>query len=113
VKSGIAGDLYVKVHVKPHPLFRREGQNLVMTLPVKLTDALLGTTASVESLEGKTLEVKIPPMKRAEELLRIRGKGIPSESSRGDLIIRLEVALPHKLSGKAKDAVEKLKGEGL
>lgn len=113
VKAGIAGDLYVKIHVKPHPVFRREGANLVMNLPVKLTDALLGTTVSIESLEGKTLEVKIPPMKRAEELLRVAGKGIPVEGGRGDLIIRLEVALPHKLSGKAKKAVEDLKNEGL
>jgi molecular chaperone DnaJ len=113
VKTGIAGDLYVKIHMKPHQLFRREGSNLVMDLPVKLTDALLGTVASIETLEGKTLEVKIPPMKRAEELLRVAGKGIPVQGGRGDLIIRLEVALPHKLSSKAKETVEKLKNEGL
>jgi len=113
IKAGTAGDLYVKVHVKPHPTFRRDGANLIMHLPVKLTDALLGTTVSIESLEGKTLEVKIPVMKRVEELLRVAGKGIPMEGSRGDLIIRLEVALPHKLSGKAKKSVEDLKSEGL
>ena len=119
VKGGVAGDLYVKVHVKPHPTFRRSGANLVMDLPVKLTDALLGTTTTIETLEGKLLEVKIPSMKRAEELLRVRGKGVPATSrgsrteSRGDLIIRLEVALPHKLSGKAKKSVEELKNEGL
>jgi molecular chaperone DnaJ len=113
IKAGIAGDLYVKVHVKPHAVFRRDGANLIMNLPVKLTDALLGTVVPVETLEGKTLEVKIPPMKRAEELLRVAGKGIPVEGSRGDLIIRLEVALPHKLSGKAKKVVEDLKSEGL
>ncbi|MFH1178680.1 MAG: DnaJ C-terminal domain-containing protein [bacterium] len=113
IKTGTAGDLYVKIHVKPHQTFRREGSNLIMHLPVKLTDALLGTVASIETLEEKILEVKIPPMKRAEELLRIAGKGIPNGSGRGDLIIRLEVALPHKLSGKAKEVVEKLKTEGL
>ncbi len=113
IKNGIAGDLYVKIHVKPHPTFRRDGHNLIMNLPVKLTDALLGTTVSIESLEGKTLEVKIPPMKKAEELLRVRSKGIPMGHAHGDLIIRLEVALPHKLSGKAKKSVEELKSEGL
>ncbi len=114
VKTGIAGDLYVKIHVKPHAIFRRDEANLVMDLPVKLTDALLGTTVSIDTLEGKTLEVKVPAMKRAEELLRVRGKGVPTGgSSRGDLIIRLEVALPHKLSGKAKKALEELKTEGL
>ncbi len=113
IKEGTAGDLYVKVHVKPHATFRRDGMNLIMDLPVKLTDSLLGTTVSIESLEGKTLEVKIPPMKRAEELLRVAGKGIPMDGSRGDLIIRLEVALPHKLSGSAKKSIEQLKSEGL
>jgi molecular chaperone DnaJ len=113
IKGGTAGDLYVKVHVKPHATFRRDGSNLVMDLPVKLTDSLLGTTVPIETLEGKTLEVKIPPMKRAEELLRVAGKGVPFEGSRGDLIIRLEVALPHKLSSKARKSLEDLKSEGL
>lgn len=113
IKTGVAGDLYVKVHVKPHPVFRRDGSNLVMSLQMKLTDALLGTTVSVETLEGKTLEVKVPPMKRAEELLRVAGKGIPLDGARGDLIIRLETALPHKLSAKTRKIVEDLKSEGL
>ncbi len=113
VRTGIAGDLYVKIHVKPHPVFRREGSNLVMNLPVKLSDALLGTIVPIETLEGKVLEVKIPPMKRAEEHLRIAGKGVPIDNNRGDLIIRLEVALPHRLSGKVKKIVEDLKSEGL
>lgn len=121
VKGGIAGDLYVKVHVERHTVFRREGANLVMNLPVKLTDALLGTSVSVQTLEGTTLEVKIPPMKRAEELLRVRGRGVPlghagglsRGESRGDLIIRLEIALPHKLSAATKKALGELKDEGV
>jgi molecular chaperone DnaJ len=113
IKAGVSGDLYVKIHVKPHPIYHREGANLVMTLPVKLTDALLGTTVSIETLEGKMLEVKIPQMKKAEELLRVRGRGVPVDSSRGDLIIKLEAALPHKLNHRARLAVEQLKNEGL
>jgi molecular chaperone DnaJ len=113
VKGGASGDLYVKVHVKPHPIFRKEGTNLVMNLPVRLTDALLGSTVSIESLEGKTLEVKIPMMKKPLETLRVRGKGVPVGALRGDLLIHLEAALPHKLSAKAKQAVEDLKTEGL
>ncbi len=113
VKGGSAGDLYVKVHVAPHPTFRKDGSNLVMELPVKLTDALLGSTVSIETLEGKTLEVKIPQMQRAEEILRVKGKGVSYENGRGDLLIHVHAALPHKLSGKAKKAVEDLKAEGL
>lgn len=113
IKNGVTGDLYVKVHVKPHTVFTRDGANLVMNLPIKLTDALLGTVVTVETLEGKSLEVKVPPMKRPEEYLRIAGKGIPAHSGKGDLIIHLEVALPHKISSKARKALEDLKGEGL
>lgn len=113
VKTGTAGDLYVKIHVKPHTVFRRDGTNLTMHLPVKLTDALLGSTVSVETLEGKMIEVKLPPMKKVEEYIRVRGKGIPVSGGHGDLIIRTEVALPTKLSSKAKKAVDELKTEGL
>jgi molecular chaperone DnaJ len=114
IKGGLAGDLYVKIHVKPHSLFRKDGANLVMDLPLKLTDALTGTTVSVETIEGKTLEVKVPAMSRTEEVLRIRGNGVPVEGNqRGDLLIRASVTLPKKLSAKAKKAVEDLKAEGL
>jgi molecular chaperone DnaJ len=113
VKAGTPGDLYVKVHVKPHPTLRKDGADLVMSFPIKLTDALLGTTANIETIEGKTLEVKVPPMKQTEELLRVRGKGVPLERGRGDLLIRVHIALPQKLSGKARKAVEDLAGEGL
>ncbi len=113
IKGGRAGDLYVKVHVKPHRTFRKDGSNLVMDLPLKLTDALLGTVATIETIEGKTLEVKVPPMKLPEETLRVRGRGVPVGNGRGDLLINLKAALPQKLTGKARKAVEDLKSEGL
>lgn len=113
VKNGAPGDLYVKVHVHPHAVFRKEGLNLVMELPVKLTDALLGSSVSIETLDGKTLEVKVPAMAKTEETLRVRGKGVPQGSSAGDLLIHVSVALPKKLSSRAKKALEELKTEGL
>ncbi len=113
VKNGVPGDLYVKVHVKPHEVYKKHGMNLVMDMPIKLTDALLGTTASIETIEGKKLEVKIPAMTATEETLRIRGKGVAADSMQGDLMIKLTVILPKKLSAKAKRAIEDLKGEGL
>ena len=114
VKAGAAGDLYVKVHVKPHSVFRKEGANLVMNLPIKLTDALLGTTISVTTIDDKVLEVKVPAMQNTEETLRVRGKGIAyNEGGAGDLLIRVTASLPRKLSGKAKKAIEELKSEGL
>jgi molecular chaperone DnaJ len=113
VKSGASGDLYVKVHVKPHPLYRKDGPNLVMEMPIKLTDALLGTTITITTIDEKSLEVKVPPMNKAEETLRIRGKGVHYQEGAGDLLIRITAILPKKLSGKAKKAIEELKSEGL
>lgn len=113
VKGGSAGDLYVKVHVKTHPVFKKEGPHLLMNLPVKLTDALLGTTVSIETLDDKVIEVKVPPMDKTEETLRIRGKGLSLEGVQGDLLIKVTTTLPRKLSSKAKKAIEELKSEGL
>jgi molecular chaperone DnaJ len=114
IKAGRAGDLYVKVHVKPHSIFHKEGANLIMNLPIKLTDALLGTTISVTTIDEKILDVKVPPMQATEETLRVRGKGVKySEGGSGDLLIRVTASLPRKLSGKAKKAIEDLKSEGL
>lgn len=114
IKNGAPGDLYIKVHVKPHPLFRKEGANILMQLPIKLTDALLGTSVSITTIDDKTLEVKVPAMSKTEETLRLRGKGVVyPEGGAGDLLIHVSVTLPKKLSGKAKKAIEDLRSEGL
>jgi molecular chaperone DnaJ len=114
LKGGQPGDLYVKIHVKEHAIFSKEGANLVMNLPVKLTDALLGTTVNVTTIDDKQLEVKIPSMQHTEETLRVRGKGVAyPEGGAGDLLIRVTASLPRKLSSKAKKAIEELKSEGL
>lgn len=114
VKGGVSGDLYVKVHVKPHEVFKKEGIHLTMDLPLKLTDALLGTTTLVKTLDGKSIEVKIPPMSKTEEYLRVRGKGVALDSHNiGDLLIKVTTTLPKKLSSKAKKALEVLKEEGI
>jgi DnaJ-class molecular chaperone len=84
-----------------------------MELPVKMTDALLGTTVSIMTIDDKTLEVKVPVMAKTEETLRLRGKGVEYEGGAGDLLIHLTTTLPKKLSSKAKKAIEELKAEGL
>jgi molecular chaperone DnaJ len=111
--GGAAGDLYVKIHVKSDPLFRREGANIVMDLNVKLTDAMLGSSYTVETLDGP-LTVKVPASVSHNEILRVRNRGVPTSGGRrGDLLIRVKITLPKKLSKKAKDAVEKLREEGI
>ncbi|MFA6258554.1 MAG: molecular chaperone DnaJ [Candidatus Paceibacterota bacterium] len=113
VKSGTAGDLYIKINVLPHKQFKREGSNLVMTLDLRLTDALLGIEQSIETLEGP-LTIKIPEGVSVNEILRVKGKGVPvSKGKRGDLLIRLNIKFPNKLSKKAKKVIEELKEEGI
>ncbi|MFA6226987.1 MAG: molecular chaperone DnaJ [Candidatus Paceibacterota bacterium] len=112
LKGGISGDLYIKIHVKVDPLFSKEGKNLVTELNIKISDALLGSKYSLKTLDGD-IELKIPEGVAYGEILRIRGKGVPiSASKRGDLLVKINIKLPHRLSREAKEAVEKLKEEG-
>lgn len=113
IKGGTSGDLYVKVHVKPHPVFRKDGMNLVMHMPMKLTDALVGTTVTIKTIDDKNLEVTIPPMTAPEEVLRLRGKGVHIGGQTGDLLIRLTITMPKKLSSKTKKLIEEMRSEGL
>lgn len=112
ISGGNPGDLYVKVHVEEDTMFSKEGSDLYMTLPLKLSDALLGVEQAVQTLDG-AVTVKIPPGVSHGELLRIKGKGVPVKSRRGDLFIKISITLPKKLSREAKLLIEKLKGEGI
>lgn len=113
VAGGHSGDLYIKVYVKKHALFRKDGTNLVMDLNVKLSDALLGGSETVHTLDGE-IAVKIPEGVTHGEILRIKGKGVPyAKNSRGDILLRVNIALPKKLSKEAKKAIEALKKEGI
>ncbi len=113
VAGGIAGDLYIKVHVKKHPTFRKEGANIVMDLNIKLTTALLGGEYSVDTLDGP-ITLKIPAGIEFNEILRIKGKGVPAEKNkRGDLLIKIHIQIPNKLSKGGAKLVEELKKEGI
>ncbi len=113
VPKGTPGDLYIKISVQPHSLFRREGSNLTMDLDLKLSDALLGGERVIQTLDGE-VKVEIPEGVSPGEILRVRGKGVPSSKlKRGDLLIKVNLKLPNKLSRYAKDLIEKLKEEGI
>ena len=113
IQNGQAGDLYVRVHVKQHLNFHKEGYNLIMDLSIKLSDALLGATKKVTTLDGD-IELKIPSGTNSGTILRVRGNGVPQGANRrGDLYVRLTVKLPEKLSKAAKKLVEGLKQEGI
>ncbi|HEY4478130.1 MAG TPA: J domain-containing protein, partial [Candidatus Paceibacterota bacterium] len=112
VLNGAAGDLYIKIRVLPHSIFKREGNDLIMDLDLKLTDALLGKKESIETLDGK-IDVNIPEGVAVNEILRVKGKGVPVRGRRGDLLIKLNIKIPNKLSKKERELVEKLKEEGI
>ncbi|MDO5635293.1 MAG: DnaJ C-terminal domain-containing protein [Micrococcus sp.] len=101
------GDLMVTVKVKEHPFFRRDGQNLRITVPVSFTEAALGATISVPTLTGE-VRVKVPAGSNSGKVLRLRGRGVPGKSGAGDLYVELAVQVPAELSDEARAAVEAL-----
>jgi molecular chaperone DnaJ len=113
VQGGTPGDLYVKVHVTPDPRFKKDGPNILTDLSVKLTDALLGAEYKVQTLDGDEY-LNIPAGVTHGEQLRIKGKGVPNtHGKRGDMLVRVKINLPQKLSRTAKGLIEKLKEEGI
>lgn len=113
VSGGQPGDLYVKVHVTPDPQFKKDGPNIITELSVKLTDALLGTSYKLETLDG-TETIDIPQGVSHGEMLKVKGKGVPLRGGkRGDMFVKVKILFPHKLSKSAKGLVEKLKEEGI
>jgi molecular chaperone DnaJ len=113
ISGGSPGDLYIKIHVKRHPEFRKEGYNLVADLKVKLSDALLGSDYTLKTLDGDVV-VKIPAQVSFGEVLRIKGRGVPDQrGKRGDILVRIIIELPKSLSRDAKKKIEELKKEGI
>jgi len=112
VPGGGAGDLYVKLHVRADKNFTREGNNLVTSLPVKLTDALLGSQYRINTLDGEQM-IDVSAGVVHGEVVRISGKGVPHGRGRGDLLVRIDIQFPKKLSKGAREQIEKLRGEGL
>ena len=113
IEGGVSGDLYIRMHVKKHPVFTKVGENLLMDKKIKLTDALLGATYTVATLDGD-ISLKIPEGVTHGEVLKVKGKGVPYDGSRrGDILVRVLIDMPHKLSKNARKAIEDLKKEGL
>ena len=106
-KTG-AGDLYVRINVKPHSVFERHGNDLVRSVKVNIIDIILGTDVSVGTLDGKTVDVKIPSNFNLNDILRVKGEGMVKAH---DLIVRLEITTPKKLSSKARKLINKLREE--
>lgn len=105
-----AGDLYLKVKVKPHQHFSIEGDNLVGSLSLSPAQAVLGSEAAVQTLDGP-VKIRVPASTQNGKLLRLKGKGLPKlkePGGRGDLLVRTKIMLPENLSDEEKQLYERL-----
>jgi len=105
-RGGPAGDLYVRVHVSPHPVFGRSANNLTVTVPVTFPEAALGAEIKVPSHRGAPVSVRIPPGTPNGRVFRVRGKGVRRpDGTNGDLLVTVSVQVPNTLSSPARDAL--------
>jgi len=113
--GGPPGDLFLKVTVQPHPVFTRDGNNLLMEKKIPFSDACLGTTVEITTLEDKTFKVKVPSGVQQEAKLRIKGYGLPAGpiGKRGNIYVKIMVQIPKKMNREQKKAVKKLAELGL
>jgi molecular chaperone DnaJ len=111
LQGGPAGDLYVVLHVKEHPFFEREGNDLHCVIPISFGQAALGAEIAVPTLEGEQM-LKVPEGTQSGTTLRIRGKGVPVLNSRGkgDLFVEVRVQTPGKLNKRQRELLQELEG---
>ena len=104
VNGGPPGDLYVAVAVKPHPVFTRKDNDIVIDLPLDMITATLGGKVDVPTLKGKT-NVKIPEGTQHDHVLRLKGLGAPALKGRttGDQLVRIKITIPTKLSARQRE----------
>jgi molecular chaperone DnaJ len=104
LNGGDSGDLNITVHVTPHPLFRREGDDLHLVVPIAVHEAALGAKLEVPSLEGRA-RLRVPPGTQTGQKFRLRERGVPSvrDGRRGDLVVEVRLVLPRLLDERSKE----------
>jgi curved DNA-binding protein len=109
VGGGPRGDLFLRARIRPHPRFRRDGRHLYTDLPVTPSEAALGATVPVRTLDGDTVRVKVPAGSSSGRKLRLRGQGMPGpRGGHGDLYATIKIEVPKKLSDEERELWEKL-----
>ncbi len=101
------GDLFILLHVRPHSIFSRKAENLLLTLPVTFVEATLGADIKVPTLDGEEVTVRLAPGTPNGRTLRVKGRGIKKGSVAGDLLVTIDVQVPQKIEGAASDALKK------
>src|SRR5262249_19756227 len=100
--GGRTGDLYVNVHVQPHPTLRREGDDLFLVVPVAVHEAVLGARIDVPSLDG-AFKLRIPPGTQGGQRFHVAGRGAPTPSGeRGDFVVEVQIVLPQVVGERSK-----------
>ncbi len=109
--DGRSGDLYLEIRVKPHELYRRDGEDLYVDVPVTFAEAALGAEIEVPTLSGKA-RIKVPAGSQTGRLMRLRGKGMPKlkGGGHGDLFVKLGVVVPADLNPREEELVKELNG---
>lgn len=109
--KGQQGDLFIEIEVEEHPWFERSGPDLIMSLPLGYADLVLGTSITLEHLDGKDLTIKIPAGTNSGETLEIRKRGLPGRRSggRGDIIVLVKLHMPKKVNKKTKKALQEVR----
>jgi molecular chaperone DnaJ len=108
--GGPPGDLYVIIRTEEHPTFRRDGDDIYLTVPVSATEAALGGKIEVPTIDGRAL-LKIPPGTQCGQKLRLREKGVPSatkEGARGDEIVEIKITVPMPHDERTKELLREL-----
>jgi curved DNA-binding protein len=109
VGGGAAGDLYLRVRLSPHPQFEQKGRDLYVKVPVRVTTAVLGGEAAIQTLSGKSVRLRIPPLTQNGQVFRLKGYGMPKighVDDKGDLYARVEVQLPTELTPAEREHYE-------
>ena len=113
--GGPPGDLFIQAKVIQDPVFSIEGYDLYMVYDLKLTEAILGTSISVPTIDDKKLSLKIPPGTKPGTKMRMAGRGLPhmKGSRKGDLFVKIQIKMPKSLTAEQKALIEKLAQKGL
>ncbi len=107
--GGPPGDLYLLIHIEPHPILRREEDNLYMEVPVTVREAILGGTVTIPTVEGE-VNLKVPAGSQSGQTFKLKGKGAinPKTKQRGDLMVKLVVKVPKTEDREILEAVRKM-----
>ena len=104
--GGPPGDLVVTVAVEPHPVFTIDGTDVRITVPVTFVEAAMGAQIEVPTPQGGRVTLKVPAGTPSGRVMRVRGRGVQASKGAGDLLVTIQVAVPQRLNGAAKDALK-------